>query len=359
MPSLFTRSSVYQSVARRVCILQQVFVFGTRGPWCGRDESAGSSRQRVSWSGQGACSVGGRPSRCFGPARPGVQSRTAGAVCTLRSGLVSSPLLSSSLQTRRSATCHSSTPRGPWSSRQQPQDKTGTVRTPAREQDDLAAAAARSGRWREGGVGSFGAQNVPTLARLGAKTRLPLPARDATRRRPGGKSPHPHGPTHTPPGPRFEIAARPRTVRSVTRYALFGAKTQRRQWPVPSTHARLFSCRVVSCRLRLLSQGGVPTPRAPPNTPTTRAAAVGVNEATIDGLIIHRQRHREWPAGPGPGPGPDTNPALVVAAVCLSARLDCVARLAAFPGLLLSPPTGRPVSGASDQSGVPPRAKSA
>lgn len=100
----------------------------------------------------------------------------------------------------------------------------------------------------------------------------------------------------------------------------------------------LVSCRLLSCPRAAFPRRVL----APPNTPTTRAAAVGVNQATIDGLIIHRHRHREWPAGPGPGPGPDTNPALVVAAVCLSARLDSIALHASPPSLAFCFPR-RPV----------------
>lgn len=98
----------------------------------------------------------------------------------------------------------------------------------------------------------------------------------------------------------------------------------------------LVSCRLLSCPRAAFPRRVL----APPNTPTTRAAAVGVNQATIDGLIIHRHRHREWPAGPGPGP--DTNPALVVAAVCLSARLDSIALHASPPSLAFCFPR-RPV----------------
>lgn len=139
----------------------------------------------------------------------------------------------------------------------------------------------------------------------------------------------------------------------VTRYALFGAKTQRRQWECMPV-----SSRVVSSPVLLLCPRAAFPRRvlAPPNTPTTRAAAVGVNQATIDGLIIHRQRHREWPAGPGPRP--DTNPALVVAAVCLSARtrLDSIALHASPPSLAFCfprRPVGRSPGPAASQGSLP------
>lgn len=138
----------------------------------------------------------------------------------------------------------------------------------------------------------------------------------------------------------------------VTRYALFGAKTQRRQWECMPVSSRVVSSPV-------LSQGGVPTPRAcsseyPDDPGGGRWRQSGDN------------RWPHHPPSPAPGmagrtrtrtrTGHQSRPGRCCCLSVCSTRLHCVARLAAFPGLLLSPPTGRPVSGASQGSLPGPKA---
>jgi hypothetical protein len=201
-----------------------------------RVESAACVRDRA------GCVFRRPPSRCFGPARPGVQqSRTAGAVC----GLVWSRLVSSPDEsTRRSATCHSSTPRGPWSSRQHRtrQEQCGLQhgsRMIWQQQHGAVAAAWREWcrfLWR------------PKRANARAAWRQASTPTPSARRSAGPAGNPPHGPTL--PGPRFEIAGRARAVRCRVQLPVCDEiRAVWRQNPTAAVgvHARLFSCRVVSC----------------------------------------------------------------------------------------------------------------
>lgn len=195
---------------------------------------------------------------------------------SLRSGLVSSRLVS---RREYETECHLPLQYATRAVVQPPpQDKTGTVQTPAREQDDLAAAA-RSGRCRLARM-----VPVPLAPKTCQRSRGLAPSLDshsqrATQRRPGGKSPH--GPT--PPSPRFEIAGRARAVRCRVQLPVCDEiRAVWRQNLVRSVNLVLVHARLVSCRLLSCSCPRAAFPRrvlAPPNTPTptTRAAAAGVN----------------------------------------------------------------------------------